>query len=125
MSGLRTIKTSLAYEESKRRDIPLKGSCALCVKPAIKEFKNWKVVANEFPYDRVARVHHLLIPYRHVAEIDLNEEEKEELQIIKFEYVYSTYESILEMTLLKKTIPSHAHFHLLTYREDLDSVFNV
>ncbi len=121
---LRTEKSSIAYEYFKRHH-GTGDVCALCRKSTVVDFTYWRIVANEFPYDRVAKIHHMLIPKRHITETHMTQEELIELFEIKINHVYTTYHTIMEMTLLKKTIPEHFHLHLITFRDDLESVFRV
>lgn len=43
----------------------------------VKEFKHWVIVQNQYPYDAVAEVHHLLAPRVHVPETDDLDDVKE------------------------------------------------
>jgi len=91
--------------------------CPLCYNKPIKIFKYWKILKNDFPYDRIAKVHDLLVPKRHETEDKLTKKELEELKLIKDKYVNDKnkhkYTFIMEVTKLGKTIPSHFHLHLL------------
>ncbi len=90
----------------------------MCGKIPIKEFNHWKIVNNRFPYDLIAKVHHILIPKRHVIEKELTEEEFKEFVYIKESYVSKEgYHWILEAT--GKSFPGHFHVHLITRHDKL------
>lgn len=86
--------------------------CVLCKAEPIQTFKHWKVIPNLFPYDLVAKTHHMLITLRHVKDSELNSDEIEELAEIKADYVQQ-YDYIQEATNRTKSIPQHFHLHLI------------
>ncbi len=94
----------------------LEKGCPLCTRPSLKEFTHWKVVLNDFPYDRIADTHHMIIPRRHASEDEIMEEEWREYAAIKAGFISDTYEYIMESTHRRKTIPAHFHVHLLTIK---------
>ncbi len=116
MIVLRTPETEEKYQEYMRAE-GLTAPCSLCEKVAVKEFAFWKVVENIFPYDKVAKTHHMLVPIRHVQEKELTQEEKEEFALIKESFVNPNYDWIIEMTRKKKSIPGHFHVHLIVGKE--------
>ncbi len=113
----------MAYEDFKRHHGTIGGVCALCSKPTLVDFTHWRIVENEFPYDRIAKTHHMLISKRHITETEMNQDERTELQNIKLNYVHTKYNSIIEMTLLKKTIPGHFHLHMIMFHDDSEAIF--
>ncbi len=94
--------------------------CFLCSADALRTFKLWKIIANNFPYDRIAAVHHMIVPLRHVGESGLSKEEKTELFEIKKSYIEEKYQFILEATDKTKSIPTHYHLHLITVKDFQD-----
>lgn len=112
MVSLRTAKVTKAYLEYVKNG-GLLDSCPLCVKESVKDFQFWRIVKNNFPYDRIAKVHHMLIPLRHVPEDALTLEEVKELREIKKIFVSDSYTWIIEPTMKHKTIPAHFHLHLI------------
>ncbi len=112
MGELRTKEGQARYEEYKAAG-GLAGGCKLCEAPPLKVFKYWALVKNNFPYDKIAEVHDMLIPKRHVTEEELSQEEWHEFQQIKDEYIHKEYEFMIEATHRKKSIPAHFHLHLL------------
>lgn len=85
----------------------------MCAKEPIKQFLHWKIVENSYPYDLIAKVHHMLIPLRHVKEQELTDEETEELKHIKAKHLSAHYNHILEALGPHRSFPEHFHLHLI------------
>lgn len=116
--GARTKKTQARYERHKKAHFG-KGVCKLCDKksvPTLKDFRYWRIVKNRFPWDRIASIHHLLLPKRHTTYEKLSRAEKAELEKLKPSYINRSYWIIAEATHRKKSIPGHFHLHLLVLR---------
>lgn len=90
----------------------LEKSCPLCVKTPIKQFKFWKIVVNDFPYDRIAERHDMIVSLRHATEQELTPEERDELYEVKYSNMQE-YDIIVEATPQAKSIPTHFHLHLI------------
>lgn len=116
MGALRSTEMEKIYRQEMAKP-SFAESCNLCKEPSIQEFEFWKIISNKFPYDKVARVHHMLLPKRCVEEKDLNEEERSELVEIKYGYINENYGHIIEATNKYKSIPGHLHLHLLVLNE--------
>jgi hypothetical protein len=82
-------------------------------KEPLHTFTYWKVVENEYPYDRVAAVHHMILPLRHTDGTDLSEAERAELEQLKQTILNDTYHFIVEALPRTKSIPAHFHLHLM------------
>lgn len=95
----------------------LEHGCALCKEASIAEFQYWRIINNNFPYDRVAIVHHTLVPKRHIDGDDITPEEFAELNMLKKGYINEHYSFILEATNNTKSIPAHYHLHLVVPKE--------
>lgn len=91
--------------------------CPLCSREAIQDFKNWKIIHSDFPYDRVSKINHMLVSKRHVTEENLNPEEWDEFHDIKSSYVNNNYDYILETVKKRKSLPDHFHIHLIVIDE--------
>ena len=117
MINFRIPQTALAYREAIHRGL-LQGSCVLCSKPSLEAFIHWKILPNDYPYDEIAEVHHMIVPVRHVTEQNLTSEEREELEKIREEYIHPNYDYILEGTQKTKTVPAHYHLHLIVIKKD-------
>lgn len=77
----------------------------------MQSFKFWKLVPNEFPYDKITKIHDMLVPLRHTVEI--NDEELAELLELRNTYINQHYRYIMEATNRTKSIPTHFHLHLI------------
>jgi hypothetical protein len=116
---MRTKRMEKKYLKFKT-DGHLSNGCNLCDKKkaeTIKEFKYWRIVNNIFPWDRIARINHLIISKRHIVYEKLNKQEKIELDKLKSKYINKKYEIIAETTNRKKSIPEHFHLHLIIPKE--------
>ena len=114
---LRTPKTEDKYlkiTESRKNS----KFCSLCKeKKILKYFKHWKIIKNNFPYDKIAKTHHMILPFRHVRGKELSKKELEEFKNIKKSYINNgKYHFIMEATKKYKTIPDHFHLHLITLK---------
>ncbi len=92
------------------------GVCYLCKAKPVKEYKYWKIVENEFPYDEVADINHIVTIKKHKKEEAYTKAEIQEYKKVK-EYLHKTYNTIMENTNGMKSIPEHQHFHLLRIKE--------
>ncbi len=97
----------------------LDKSCPLCDEMAIKTFTYWKIIQNNFPYDLIADIHHMIVPMRHESEQGLSREEWDELYTIKYQDLQE-YDLIIEATKRKKSVPAHFHLHLVNLKDKLD-----
>ena len=87
--------------------------CPLCEKEPLKDLGLWRIVDNSYPYDRIAKVHHMIIPARHVSEDGLTKDEQEQFRELKNSYIADNYDWIIEATHNNKSLPAHFHLHLL------------
>ena len=99
------------YEEHKASGA-MDHECVLCTAEPLETFTYWKIIQNDFPYDRIAETHHMIVPRRHCIELDLTNEEKIEFSRIKKD-VLDRYNYIIEPTNTLKSIPNHFHLHLI------------
>ena len=114
---LRTKESHLKYKKLRDEGF-LDNGCRMCKEDVVlKEFRYWKILTAKFPWDGIAETHHLIIPKRHVAYVELTEDEKKEYDLIKSEYIEKEYELIAEGTINKKTIPAHLHIHLIILKK--------
>lgn len=119
MKSLRTNKLEKIYKKHKEQKLKNNDtSCPLCKKePIIKQFKYWKIINNIFPYNRIAKEHHMIIPIRHAIEGKLIKAEILELKKIKEKYLIKNkkYDILIEALSLK-TLPDHFHLHLIVFK---------
>jgi hypothetical protein len=116
MGTLRTPASQAIYNEVLKNGVMADG-CPLCKKESIKEFTLWRIIENAYPYDRIAKIHHMLLPKRHAAYEELSQEEWDEFESIKENYIHENYEFLIEASHRKKTIPEHWHLHLLVAKD--------
>jgi hypothetical protein len=116
MANLRTPETHAKYKNFLAQREPGQV-CVLCTAEPLQIFTHWKIITNNFPYDRVAKTHHMIVPLRHVIEADITPEEEAELVEIKKGYINDHYDFILEPTEKTKSLPTHLHLHLLEIKE--------
>jgi diadenosine tetraphosphate (Ap4A) HIT family hydrolase len=81
-------------------------------------YKYWHIFLNEFPYDEVAEVHHLLAPKdKYANEDELPNIVLDELfQIMDDLEKSSEYDCIMKNFPVAQSIPTHLHYHLLTWK---------
>lgn len=119
MSSLRTPPIEEAYHQY-RENHDFITHCPLCEKEPLRLFTHWKIVRNDFPYDKLAREHNMIVSLRHTVEADFTPAETEELRKIKHEIMLSPeYDFVMEITEPHKTIPPHFHMHIIALRDDL------
>lgn len=120
MATLRTRETKEKYK-AWLADRGPQTECPLCSREPLHQFMYWKIIDNHFPYDRIAKVHHTLVPLRHVAEKDLSAEERVELlEIKRSSFINDQYDYSLEATPRTLSIPDHFHIHLMVIKDFSD-----
>ena len=117
MTTFRTPATEKKYTDLIAQGI-LENGCRLCQIETIQAFTYWRIILNEFPYDRVASTHDMIVPLRHISELGLTEEERKELIDIKHSYINERYRYTMEAAHKNKSIPEHFHLHLITLKEE-------
>jgi hypothetical protein len=115
MASLRTNETKEKYKLWLANN-SLQEHCPLCAHKPLRQFTFWKIVMNDFPYDKIANVHHMLVPLRHTTEAGLSGEEMTELLEIKGKEL-GEYQYSLQATTSAVTIPGHFHLHLLDVKD--------
>ena len=111
LPSFRTVKSTKKYlKHLKKR---AKGDiCPLCrERKTIKKFKYWRIIENDFPYDKIAKIHQMIVPRRHISEDELNKKELDEFKKIKKKHIVKNYDYISEG--MAKSIPNHFHLHLI------------
>jgi diadenosine tetraphosphate (Ap4A) HIT family hydrolase len=110
--SLRTDETEAQYESLKQTG-HLERGCPLCDSEAITEFDYWKIIPNRFPYDKIASLHHMVVPKRHTDGEDVTPEEIAKLLELRRHYLNDNYQYIFEALSNAKTIPAHFHLHVM------------
>lgn len=114
IKSLRSLETETAYQSFLIK--PKEKNCFLCFAKPIIDFKHWSIVENQYPYDGVGTMSHILTIKNHKKEEDFTQEEKDELIQIKKE-VGQSYDMIIENSYHNQSIPEHFHLHLLVLKE--------
>ncbi len=116
MGTFRSKENQDSYDEH-RKNGHLDNGCVLCAEASLQEFIHWRIIPNEFPYDRISEVHHMLIPKRHVQETELTEAEITELMVVKHNQLNANYMYVIEALPGMKSIPQHFHLHLIVAKD--------
>jgi len=114
---LRTDKTWDAYQTAPKRH----NGCFLCDGDdlnIIREFIDWYIVENQYPYDAVAETHHMLVPRRHVKHEDsLTHNERKSLEIILKQLDEETYyDCVCRNFTVGQSHKPHLHYHLIVWK---------
>lgn len=118
---LRTRETQEHYEKVMReRASSPQAACPLCFVESVREFTFWRIVPNAFPYDRIARVHHMAVPKRHAQWADLTADELDEFDRLRKNELDGAYTYFVEASTSFKSIPAHFHMHLITLKTFVD-----
>ena len=82
--------------------------------------QHWYIARNEYPYDMIAEIHHLLIPFRVFSDAEkMTLEELGELNEIK-QKIGHDYDCIIENTRRRRSVAAHYHLHLIKYKNITD-----
>lgn len=114
---LRTNKILKPYRAHRRSLGEELSKTDLTKLPFIRAWKYWVLVENEYPYDKIAKKHSLLVATRHfVHDSEMDILEREELFAIKAEFAESReYDSLLENLSHNRTVPWQYHLHCLKF----------
>ena len=118
-SKVRTDETLQRYNEvmSEREGSDV---CPLCAVPSIADYTHWRVIPNDFPYDRLAITHHLLIPKRCCNDNELTADEHAELINLRDTVLNDSYDSMVVNMPKFTSIKQHFHYHLIVLKEGLE-----
>ena len=101
------------YQHDRQTALKDSDTCPLCTAQTLKTFTRWRLIDNKYPYDAVAKTHHLLVPIRHTDGSEITSDERDELELLKNTQLNSDYSFILETLPGTKSIPGHYHLHLI------------
>jgi diadenosine tetraphosphate (Ap4A) HIT family hydrolase len=115
---LRTIKTREAYA-NRRKEVDTKAT-KLEHLPSIREWALFRLVENEYPYDKIAKTHHMLLPKNGAKRWeDLSGASQEEFHEI-LEEIGGDY-NFMMLALRSQSVPSILHWHFIeTWDRDED-----
>lgn len=80
----------------------------------LKEYTYWWIIPNDFPYDTVAEVHHLLCPKSETPGAHTKQELHIILESIKYEY-----DCHLTNFSHAQSHPRHQHIHLIRWKNEV------
>lgn len=113
---LRTAKGNTRYFrclKSGKVESAFFGTCK-----RTRSFKHWFITWNEYPYDRIARTHDLLVSKRKFASSEgMTKAERDELEKIKKIFTRTQeYDSVMENIPHQRTIRDWYHLHLIKFK---------
>jgi diadenosine tetraphosphate (Ap4A) HIT family hydrolase len=86
--------------------------------PSIKEYEYWRIIENKFPYDTIAKVHHMLVPKQQTASwLDISLSESAELDLLIMYELPKDYDMILLNFPKAQSVKDWLHFHLIVVKE--------
>ena len=113
------LRTQECWERYQSAPKHPDNRCFLCHENGeiVQRYKHWFIIKNSFPYDAIAKAHHMLVPREHVSsETLLSKAAFAELPlIIKQLESENTYDAIMTGFKKSQTHPTHLHYHLLTW----------
>lgn len=115
-NSLSTDKVKQGYKDFLGSD-GNEDECKICKAKSLHEFEYWRIIKNDYPYDKIADKHTMLVPKRHAKEIELVESEKKELFQLKSHDIINEYDYIIENTKKNISIIEHYHVHLVQTKD--------
>lgn len=110
---LRTDECLKRFREKRKKLGKGVSTFNLLSLPHLKEWNYWVLIKNEFPYDKIASKHDMLVPTRFFEkEREMEDTEIHELLDIKDE-ISDNYNFFLENTKWGKSIPLQFHLHCI------------
>lgn len=82
-----------------------------------EELTYWRLIQNEYPYDRIAAKHYLLVSRRRFKnDFEMDADERAELLEFKKRLEQSQeFDFIGESISHRRTVPEHYHIHLIKF----------
>lgn len=112
----RLAESEQAYQDAKISG----GTMPLELEPSMKQWEHWRLIENRFPYDMIFKTHHMLLPKR--ANVghrwELNDAEKQELELILKDFVYPGYHLWFENCPVRRSVLTLYHLHLGIYKDE-------
>jgi diadenosine tetraphosphate (Ap4A) HIT family hydrolase len=85
---------------------------------SIRDFNYWRIIENMFPYDTIAKTHHMLVPKKQILNwLDMHLEEMDELDNLIMHVLPNDYDMILLNFPKAQSVKDWLHFHLIVVRE--------
>lgn len=117
-TALRTRQTWERYQNTPKHKEGYCFMCQLADVVIIKQFEHWYIIENQYPYDTVAEIHHLLVPRDHIAKAErltpqCTEEAATIMEAIEAEGFYDCFISNFPVGQSQK---QHFHIHLVKWK---------
>jgi len=111
--SLRTAGCEMNYQHAKDEGL----TQPLELTDALKIFKHWRIIENDFCYCvGYERSHMLIIKRGGCADyFDLNADEKAEFDQLKRDHIYDNYDQIIENCPHRRSVPRIFHYHLINF----------
>lgn len=98
-------------EERYQLEKKEKSGCALCAEQAKKLGKRWVIMPNEYPYDKFAEAHEMIVLASH----------KTSPSLVDIFYLWAERKNISKMGYhmimwnfpIRQSVPGHFHLHLI------------
>lgn len=130
MKSPRTPETAKAYKDFKDKRIASAGHTDhldLSKETTVKEYTNWLIIENRFPYDAMTSVNHMLVPKRTFGDYykATDQERSEYHEIIQELASEDYYDAIVENFPRSRSLSRHSHIHLVRWKYTTDSGRNI
>jgi len=85
----------------------------------LRHFEHWMIIDNLYPYDIIAKEHHLLVPKRVFSRMSecTRDEWNEYKHIINLFEEEGHYSAIMENFTKGRSILGHLHLHLIVFKD--------
>tara|TARA_B100000745_G_scaffold271168_1_gene198401 strand:+ start:3265 stop:3645 length:381 start_codon:yes stop_codon:yes gene_type:complete len=119
--ALRSKETAEAYlkEQAGRDDFRNNKDYEEDHERILRSFEHWHIIENLYPYDNIAKEHHMLVPKRvfgRMSECTRDEWNEYKYLLNVFEEE-GHYDCILENFSRGRSIIRHLHLHLIVYKD--------
>ena len=121
MISPRSKETETKYQEFKKHKIASGEELEtfnLDDEIIVREFTNWLIIENRFPYDNMTSVNHMLIPRRNFSDYSeaTDAEKAEHETILRLLTKERYYDAIVENFPRSKSVQRHIHMHLVRWK---------
>jgi len=111
-TALRSMKMHTRYLTTPKQRNFMKTA------PSLVEFKEWRIIDNTFPYDTIAKTHHMLVPKRQFARpLHMDEYEVAELEGLLEHVLPETYDMIALNFPRQQSVKDWLHYHLIVLKQ--------
>lgn len=85
----------------------------------LRSFEHWHIIENLYPYDMIAKEHHMLVPKRVFSKMSecTRDEWNEYKYLVSLFEEEGHYSAILENFSKGRSIMKHLHLHLIVFKD--------